>query len=256
MQALSKGFPYLTSFIQIIVVSQQEYDIQLALGSHPGVYPYPLDVIKSATIKDVVEFVQHRLDQICKEDRFLGTHWLGDDKTNALANTAGNLFVWASTTCLYIQNTYDHDWGLSELIDKHSESNSSGLFMQLDCLYKTGLQSAGSWDDCSFISDCCSILGVILCAQTPLSYSVIDALLALPQWRPSLKLISCLECVLRDAKGICIFYPSFCDHHSEQCSAEPWPIDLEFHNKELAACCIQLQDNELQENICNMMPPH
>jgi hypothetical protein len=255
MQALSKGFSSLPSFIRIIVVSRQESDIQKALGSHLDVRPYPLD-IESATIKDISEFVQHRLEEIRKEDGFLGAHWPGDDKTNALANDAGGLFIWASTACLYIGAGYDPDQRLSELIDKQPEINSSGPFTQLDRLYKTGLQYAGSWDDRSFSSDCCSILGVILCGRTPLSYSVIDALLALPEQRPSHKLISRLKCVLSDAKGIRILHPSFHDYLSERCSAEPWSIDLELHNKELAICCVKLLHDELRENICDMTLPH
>jgi len=56
MQALSKGLSGLPSSIQIMVVSQQEHDIWQALGSHPNVRPYPLD-IESAANKEVSEFV-------------------------------------------------------------------------------------------------------------------------------------------------------------------------------------------------------
>jgi hypothetical protein len=99
---------------------------------------------------------------------------------------------------------------------------------------------------------------MILCVRMPLSYSVIDALLALPQQRQSHKTISCLRCVLssNNAEGIHILQPSFHDYLSEQCSAKPWSIDLELHNKELALCCIKLLDNQLRENICNMTLPH
>jgi hypothetical protein len=69
MQALSTGFSDLPSFIQIMVVSRQEYDIQQALGSHPNVCPYPLN-IESATNRDVSEFVQHCLEEICANDEF------------------------------------------------------------------------------------------------------------------------------------------------------------------------------------------
>jgi hypothetical protein len=56
MQALSTGFSDLPLFIQIMVVSRQEYDIQWALGSHLNVCPYPFN-IESATNRDVLEFV-------------------------------------------------------------------------------------------------------------------------------------------------------------------------------------------------------
>jgi hypothetical protein len=256
MQALSKGLSGLPSFIQIMVVSRQEHDIQQALGSHPNVRPYPLN-IESATNKDVSEFVRYRLEEIRMNDEFLGADWPGRVKVNALANRAGGLFIWASTACLYI-DSHDPDKRLSELIDKQPENNSSSPFAQLDSLYKTGLQSSGLWNDSSFNSDCRSILGAILCARMPLSYSVVDALLTLPQHKPSRKSISRLRCVLRisDTEGIRILHPSFHDYLSERCSAEPWSINLEFHNKELALCCIKLLDDELRENICDMTLPH
>jgi hypothetical protein len=239
-----------------MVVSRQELDIQQALGSHLHVRPYPLDM-DTATNKDVSEFVRHRLEEIRIKDECLDDRWPGNEKISSLADGAGGLFIWASTACLYIES-HDPDSRLSELIQKQPESNSSGPFAQLDSLYKTGLQSAGSWNDPSFSSDCCSILGVILCARVPLSYSVIDALLVLPQRRPSRKSISRLKCVLRvsEAEGIRILHPSFHDYLSERCEDKPWSIDLELHSKDTALRCIKLLDKELRENICDMTLPY
>ena len=135
MQALSKGFSSLPLFIRIIVVSHPESDIQGALGSHLDVRPYTLDN-KSTTIKDVLEFVHHHLEEICEEDGYLNADWPVDYKTNALANVAGGLFIWASTACLYIQG-HDPDRRLTELNDKQSESNSSN-FLMLTTTSKSG----------------------------------------------------------------------------------------------------------------------
>ena len=137
--------------------------------------PYPLD-IDSETNKDVSEFIRHRLEEIRQKDGYLGDDWPGDDNINSLANRAGGLFIWASTACLYIEG-YNPGQRLTELVKAQPDDNPSGPFAQLDSLYKTGLQSAGLWNDQSFRSDCCNILGVILCARAPLSCTVIDALL-------------------------------------------------------------------------------
>jgi hypothetical protein len=256
LQVLSRGFLALPSFIRVMVVSRQERDIQHVLGSHLHVRPYPLDM-NTATNKDVSEFVRHRLEEIRIKYEWLDDGWPGDEKTSSLADGAGGLFIWASTACLYIES-YDPYRRLSELIKKQSESNSSRPFAQLDRLYTTGLHSAGPWNDPSFSSDCRSILGVILCARVPLSYSVIDALLALPQGRPSRESISRLRCVLHisETEGIRILHPSFHDYLSERCDDEPWSIDLELHNRETALRCIKLLDQELRENICDMTLPH
>ena len=139
MQALSNGLSGHPFFIRIIVVSRQESVIQQALGSHPDVRPYPLN-IESATHKDVSQFAQHHLEEIRTKDGFLAADWPGAVKVDAVANGAGGLFIWA-----YIES-HDPDKRLSELIDKQPESNSSGPFAQLDSLYKLGLQSSGLWN--------------------------------------------------------------------------------------------------------------
>jgi hypothetical protein len=258
MQVLSKGFSHLPSFIRIMVVSRQEPDIQRALGSHLDLRPYPLDIDSATNKVDVLEFIRHRLEEIRINDECLGDHWPGDDKISSLADGAGGLFIWASTACLYIGESYDPSQRLSELVSKQPEGHSSQPFAQLDSLYATGLQSAGFWNDRSFSSNCCNILGVILCARVPLSCSIINALLALPQTTPSWKSVSRLRCVLHvsEKEEIRILHPSFHDYLSERCGDQPWSIDLEHYNKELALRCINLLDKELRENICDMTLPY
>jgi hypothetical protein len=257
LRVLSKGFSDLPSFIRVMVVSRPEQDIQRALGSHLDLRPYALDIDSVTNKDDISEFIRHRLEEIRIADGYLGDHWPDDEKISALVNGAGGLFIWASTACLYIEDGYPNR-RLSELVNKQPDSNSSGPFAQLDNLYKTGLQSAGFWNDRLLRSDCCNILGAILCAQVPLSCSVIDTLLALPQDTPSLKSVSRLRCVLHvsETEQIRTLHPSFHDYLLERCSDQPWSIDLERHNKELALRCIDLLDRELRENICDMTLPY
>jgi hypothetical protein len=179
MQALSKGFSDLPPFIRVVVVSREEPDIQRVLGSHLAVYQYPLSIDSTPNKEDISEFIRWSLDQIRMKNKSLPADWPGDNKTNALTDSAGGLFVWALTACLYI-DSYDPIQRLEELITQQSEINSSEPFAQLDRLYKTGLQSVGLWDRPSFRSDCCNILGAILCARIPLSCSMIDSFLGLP----------------------------------------------------------------------------
>ena len=259
MQALSKGFSELPSFMRVIVVSRPEADIEDTLLSHEAVHPYRLDIDSVATQEDISKFLQCRFTEIRERKKHsqLGADWPGDDKIVSLTNSAGGLFVWASTACLYI-DSYGPDERLNELIKQQFQSDYSRPFVQLDRLYKTGLQSAGLWDNDSFRTDCCSILGSILCARIPLSHSMIDSLLALPRSRSSIESISHLGCVLRisETGGIRTLHPSFHDYLSRRCSGEPWSIDLELHNETLARHCIQFLDNTLRENICGLTLPH
>jgi hypothetical protein len=240
-----------------MVISRPEPDIQYALGSHLHLRPYPLDINSVTNQDDILEFIRHRLEEIRKKCGCLGDHWPGDDKITSLASRAGGLFIWASTACLYIEDGYPSQ-RLSVLVNKRPVGNSSEQFAQLDGLYKTGLQSAGLWNDRSLHLDCCNILGVILCARVPLSCSAIDVLLALPQDTPSWVLVSRLRCVLHvsDAEQIRIIHPLFHDYLSDRCRDRPWSIDLKCHNKDLALRCIKLLDKELRENICDMTLPY
>jgi hypothetical protein len=257
MQVLSKGFSTLPSFIRIMVVSRQEQDIQRVLGSHLHLRRYPLDIDSVTNKEDVSEYMRRRLEEIRIKNGRLGDHWPGEDKIRSLANRAGGLFIWASTACLYIES-YAPNRRLSELVNTRPEGDSSGPFAQLDSLYETGLQFAGLWNDAIFRSDCRNILGTILCARDPLSCSVIDALLELPQDTSSWESTSRLGCVLHvsETEPIRIIHPSFHDYLSERCEGQPWSIDLERHNKELALRCIKLLDKELRENICDMTLPY
>ena len=269
LQALSKGFQILPPFIRVIVVSRLESDIQRAFGTHPAVYPFSLDIESAANHEDISRFVEYRLDEIRKANPPLRSDWPGDDKVSALIHSARGLFVWASTACLYI-NDYDPDQRLNQLIPPQSEVNSpehvnqqlsmtsSKPFARLDQLYKTGLESVGSWDNPSFRSDCCNIIGVILCAIVPVSCLVIDTLLELPPSRTCFQSISHLGCVLRIDKtgAVRILHPSFHDYLSGRCSTEPWSIDLQLHKKELALHCINLLNKTLRENIHGLTLPH
>ena len=146
MRALSKGLSDLPSFIRMMVVSRQEPDIHHALGSHPDVRPYSLDIESATNKEDVSAFVRFRLDEIPTENQDLHDLWPGEDNIRALVKNADGLFVWASTACLYIQN-YDPNQRLNELIMQLPEINESEPFTNLDKLYNTGLQSAGLWNN-------------------------------------------------------------------------------------------------------------
>ena len=139
-----------------------------------------------------------------------------------------------------------------------SEGDSPGPFANLDSLYETGLHSTGLWHDALFRSDCCNILGTILCARVPLPCSVIDALLGLPQDTSSWESVSRLGYVLHvsETEPIRVLHPSFHDYLSERCGDQPWSIDLKCRNLELARRCIKLLDKELRENICDMTLPY
>ena len=73
-----------------------------------------------------------------------------------------------------------------------------------------------------------------------------------------MKSVSRLRCVLHvgETERIRILHPLFYDYLSDRCRDQPWSIDLERHNQELALRCIKLLEKELHENICDMTLPY
>ena len=258
MRVLSKGLSDLPPFMRLVVFSREEPDIKRALESHPAVFSYHLDIKSTNTREDITEFLRYHFAEICTANEYISfpSDWPSDDIVQALRERAAGLFVWASTACLYI-DSYDPLCRLQELLTQESVDISSAPFANLDRLYKTGLDSAGSWGNRSFRSDCCTILGAVLCARIPMSCSAMDSFLALP--RPCLQSISHLRCVLQGGEtedAVRILHPSFHDYLSSRCQVEVWSVNIEVHNTKLAVRCIDLLDKNLRENICGLTLPH
>ena len=94
-------------------------------------HPYCLDIDSVATQEDILKFLRHRFVEIREKKKHsqLGADWPSNDKIRSLTNSAGGLFVWASTACLYIDDSYKPDERLNELITQQSEVDSSGPFI-------------------------------------------------------------------------------------------------------------------------------
>ena len=60
------------------------------------------------------------MEEIRIKDGYLGGRWPSDDKIRSLVDAADVLFIWASTTCLYID---EPDERLSDLINKQPSSS-------------------------------------------------------------------------------------------------------------------------------------
>lgn len=134
------------------------------------------------------------------------------------------------------------------------EDAGSGAERALDALYRTALESAGSWDDREFVADFTAMMGLVLVAQHPLSCTAIDHLLGLPSGRPSIHTTSHLGCVLQQKPTVRVLHPSFADFllTRSRCSRDDWFFDQTTHNRILAIQCIRHLDNVLKQNICNM----
>ncbi|KIM77493.1 hypothetical protein PILCRDRAFT_11938 [Piloderma croceum F 1598] len=130
--------------------------------------------------------------------------------------------------------------------------------LALDALYKTTLEATGVLDDEEHCSDSRAIMGIILVAREPISYTTIDALLPLDSL--SLHTIQKLGCVLRwsetnPTEPVRLLHPSFSDFLAKRprCNLEALHIDAAIHHKNIAIGCIRHLDGVLKKNISDLV---
>ena len=180
----------------------------------------------------------------------LDVDWPGEDVLQKLIQRASGLFVWASTMSEFI-NGHDPRRRLDVVLNEKAGSSAEGA---LDALYKTALDAINLWDDEDFVADFRAILGVVLVACKPLSSSTIDALLHLPNERPSMHTISLLGCVLRRGPSVRVLHPSFADFLTveQRCGRDVWFFDRSIYHRHLAFRCLDRTDATLERNMCCM----
>ncbi|KAF7973389.1 hypothetical protein HWV62_15166, partial [Athelia sp. TMB] len=259
LKVFSEGFSDLPWFLRLLIVSRPERDI-LDRFKHCSIRREELGVDSNLNQEDVAEFIRFRLNEIREDNIDYLTEalqdWPSEVEIQALAALAAGLFIWAATACHLIDTSHNPKEQTNQLIKHHSADAYASIFASLHQLYKTALQSAGNWNDQTFCSDFRDILGMIICAQVPLSCIAVDRLLGLP--RPSMQTVSRLGSLIRGDREqpIRILHASFHDYLTLRDLIEPWAINDERYNIHVANRCIEHLQQELRENMCDLALPH
>ncbi|KZP21256.1 hypothetical protein FIBSPDRAFT_1044218 [Athelia psychrophila] len=265
IKVLSEGASKLPWFLRLLIVSRRERDICDAF-ENSIVRQDELRVDSETAQGDITVFMRSRLYHTRERNiRYLGpamASWPDEGDVNDLVHLASGHFIWADTACRLIHASDDPQGTIDELVNHQSTGQSGESFASLHRLYKTALLSAGGWQNTSTAANVRDILGVVICAQIPLSCSAMDSLL-LPragthQRRPpSLQMVSRFGSVLNwsDTGPTRLLHASFYDYltvHARAEPREPWAIIVEECNSQLATACIALLGKELRENMCNL----
>jgi hypothetical protein len=242
----------LPATLRIFITSRPEHDIRCAFESQTHIISWELDITSKVNAADILTYIHHRISFIRTGNKFLGLgeDWPGEEDIVRLSRRACGLFVWASTASEFIDG-HDPAKRLEILL---KEDATSGAESALDALYRTALESAGKWDNAEFVEDFHSILGIILVARNPLSYSAIDDLFGTDKRRPSMHTISRLACVLGKTPTVRVLHPSFADFlmDRKRCGRDMWYIDRNLHNLRIAIKCLERLDVALKRNICGL----
>lgn len=265
MRTLSEGVSQLPPFLRLLIVSRRERDI-LEQFKHSTIRREELRIDTKTAQGDINAFIRSRLHQIREANiDYIPQKlkdWPDDDEINSLSGLASGHFIWAATACRLIATSRDPKKKMQELLEHQPADSSASPFASLHQLYKTALQSADEWSDPSFCTDFRSILGVIVCAQVPLSCITIDSVLAsrlqVPEpCLPSLQTVSRFGSVIdwSNTGPVRILHASFYDYLTIHDRGAPWAIDVEQCKVQLAYGCIALLEQELRENMCNLVLP-
>ena len=252
LMLLGQNFVDLPFSIRTIITSRTEIDIYNVFAFRRHILAYELDITSPATSEDILSYFRHRLSFIRIKNRYLGLgeDWPGDAVIRRLVQRASGLFIWAATALEFI-NGHDPRKRVGVILNGDVACDAEA---GLDALYGTALESAGRWDDEDFVADFQNILGVILLAREPLSSDAIDALLHMPEDRPSIHTTSLLGCILQQGPTVRVLHPSFADFLTtkDRCRRDKWYFDRSTCHRRLAFLCLDRMDAALRQNICAM----
>ena len=252
LAALSTLFSHLPPFVRVIISSRVEIDICNAFGFQTHILVHEIDITSRICSEDILSYFRHFLALIRTRGRHLrlGPDWPEEAVLRLLAQRASGLFIWASTALKFI-NGYDPRKRLETVLEGGTSASAEAA---LDALYKTALESGGSWDDEDFVADFRAIVGIILVAQQPLSSIAIDALLRLLEGRSCLHTVSQLGCLLQRSPTVRVLHPSFADFltTNSRCGRDLWFFDRAIYHRRLALQCLDQMNAILKQNMCNM----
>ncbi|KAF7968096.1 hypothetical protein HWV62_31995 [Athelia sp. TMB] len=259
MKVLSGGVSKLPRFFRLLIVSRRERDI-VDCFNNSMVRQEELKVDPKTSRADIAAFIRSRLNDARERNiAYLGealNGWPSDSDVNGLVDLASGHFIWAHTACRMIDIDDDPKDKLADLIRHQSVDTSDNSFQSLYQLYKTALQSAVQWNNRGSRARARDLLGAVICAQVPLSCVAIDDLIG--RHLLSLQTVSRLGSVLSwtNTGPIRILHTSFYDYLTLHSTTEPWALNVNECNLQLAYGCISLLAQELRENICGLVLPH
>ncbi|KIM76931.1 hypothetical protein PILCRDRAFT_77340 [Piloderma croceum F 1598] len=239
------------SFLRIVITSRPESDIRALFNHRKHILHQELGTSSASNTADILRYFRHHVKEIHEANDYLQPNWPGEDMIQELVKQASGLFIWATTAWAFIRAGHFPQKRLDMLLKGQTSRSTEAA---LDALYRTALESAGNWDDEDFADHFRMIMGVVLAAKNPLSFTAIDQLLDLSPDEPSIHTISRLGCVLSHNPYVRVLHPSFADFLSSpsRCGRKIWHIDSVLFNHRLTMQCLDRLDKFLHRNICRM----
>jgi hypothetical protein len=221
-----------------------------------------------AADRDIGAYIADRMAVIAHRYG-LDSDWPGEDHRMALVQKAGGLFIWVSTMYTFIEDEDEDDpeRQLLAILDPGSrQSLDQSPWAHLDSLYNQVLTQAFSAKAPERrLVLFRKVIGAIVTVRNPLSPLGLGSLLDLRDTRDSpstlviqsvRKLQSILTIPATMDEPLKIIHYSLIDFltSTSRCSDERFYVDPKQHHHSLALRCLQLMDQFLKPNMCQIDP--
>ena len=221
---------------RLFITSRPENELYRAFDKQFEGHSNPITSAKIANTADIQRFIESQLVPFgISLDRCIG-----------LTALAGDLMIWASTVCRFIQTMAPVS--TTDLI------LASPAMTDLDELYRVALAAVVPVNNRFLPTQIRPVLGVIVTALQPLSAHAINDLLGINY---SQEVVRRLGCVLSNSEDeqqpIYVLHPTFREFITNRVrSGGALWIDLPECHGELGRSCVRLMTMELRFNICGL----
>ena len=252
--------------LRILITSRPETVIHFSFNAIPKAthQDFTLHQISKSIIQhDISIFLHHELEIIGREYE-LPDGWPGKHNIQLLCEKAGELFIYASTACLFIR---DPLWDPNErlpliLKDDYVGQSSTG---RLDEMYTQILTHSIILGDCEkrdkekLSRELRQIVGSVVILFDSLPATALARLLDVPEGtiRARLRsLHSILEVPKDQDRSIRLFHLSFRDFllDKERCPDQLWMDEKTAHSN-LAESCLKAMSSVLKRDMCGLQMP-
>jgi len=221
------------------------------------------EVEPSSVDSDIKLFLKTRFIEIAKNrsDCDFMEDWPGPPNINILCNKAAGFFIYASTVVKFVSSRYHPpDERLALIVSLPQDTSHEGK-SGIDLLYTRVLEQAfhgaDSYDH-GLYSQLRSVLGAVLLVSHPLSIKTLSDLKTCgtpTRISSSLRELHSLLLVPDSMEGpVHVFHKSFPDFLTdpERCTDQRFLIDPPTHHKEILLSCLNVMEDMLKRNICNL----
>ena len=221
------------------------------------------EVESSRVNSDIRLFLRHEFSELASRRRGLDD-WPTEEQLDLLCERAAGLFVYAAATVGfvgYVNNSPKKRLDLLLQLPESSSHEGKTKFKAnttLDLLYTSILQGAFSDDYPEDDPRICSVLGAVILATNPLSPSSIATILGFDVDEVFPLLLSMHSLLIFQEEDINHpvrpFHKSFSDFIIDptRCTNQRFHISPPNHHSELLIGCLELMNQRLENNMCNL----